>query len=202
MDLISILRLTPISISNPTRRGECSALPWTPPVRARYPACPEPNLMRRQVPKRRTHPRGARNKMVGIRMTEDDYALKVAQARELGLTPSGLCERLVLEGKVEMNAGPSYKLMDPALFTELRRIGNNINQIAHAVNGNLPPDQMMAWRSIHGLLTNLLAAELIKQKTSALRTRTDDDGTPPPQARDVFQRSVRVHPARRPEDFP
>jgi hypothetical protein len=139
--------------------------------------------------------------MVGIRMTEDDYALKVAQARELGLTPSGLCERLVLEGKVEMNAGPSYKLMDPALFTELRRIGNNINQIAHAVNGNLPPDQMMAWRSIHGLLTNLLAAELIKQKTSALRTRTDDDGTPP-QARDVFQRSVRVHPARRPEDFP
>jgi hypothetical protein len=140
--------------------------------------------------------------MVCIRMTEDDYALKIAQARDLGLTPSGLCERLVLQGKVEMTTAPSYKLMDPALFTELRRIGNNVNQIAHAVNSNLPPDQLMAWRSIHSLLTNLLAAELIKQKTSALRTRTDDHGTPPPQARDVFQRSVRVHPARRPEDFP
>ncbi|MBR2537098.1 MAG: MobC family plasmid mobilization relaxosome protein [Hyphomicrobium sp.] len=135
-------------------------------------------------------------------MTEDDYALKTAMARELSLTVSGLCERLVLDGKVETSAEPSYKLMDPALFTELRRIGNNVNQIAHAVNGNLPPDLMMAWSSVHSLLTNLLAAELIKQKTSALRTRTDDDGTPPPQARDVFQRSVRVHPARRPEDFP
>jgi hypothetical protein len=140
--------------------------------------------------------------MVCIRMTDDDYALKVAQARALSLTPSGLCERLVLEGKVEMSAGPSYKAMDPALFTELRRIGNNVNQIAHAVNGNLPPDLMMAWRSIHGLLTNLLAAELIKQKTDALKPWTGSNDTPPPQARDVFQRSVRVHPARRPEDFP
>jgi hypothetical protein len=154
------------------------------------------------VPKRRTHPKGARTKMVCIRMTDDDYALKVAQSRELGLTPSGLCERLVLEGKVELSARPAYKLMDPSLFLELRRIGNNVNQIAHAVNGNLPPDLLMAWRSIEGLLKNLLAAELVKQKTEALRTRTDDDGTPPPQARDVFQRSVRVHPARRPEDFP
>ena len=91
------------------------------------------------MPKRRTHQKGARTKMVCIRMTEDDYALKTAMARELSLTVSGLCERLVLDGKVETSAEPSYKLMDPALFTELRRIGNNVNQIAHAVNGNLPP---------------------------------------------------------------
>ena len=154
------------------------------------------------MPRRRTHAKGARTKMVCIRMTDDDYALKSRQARELGLTPSGLCERLVLEGKVEMAARPSYKAMDPALFAELRRIGNNVNQIAHAVNGNLPPDLMMAWRSMEQLLNTLLSAELVKQKTEALRMRTDDYGTPPPQARDVFQRSVRVHPARRPEDFP
>jgi hypothetical protein len=140
--------------------------------------------------------------MVCIRMTEDDYTLKSRQARELGLTPSGLCERLVLEGKVEMSARPAYKAMDPALFTELRRIGNNVNQIAHAVNSNLPPDLMMAWTSIHNLLTNLLSAELIRQKTEALRTRTDPHDSPPPQARNIFQRSVRVHPARRTEDFP
>jgi hypothetical protein len=140
--------------------------------------------------------------MVGIRMTEDDYALKVAQARELGLTPSGLCERLVLEGKVNLNERPSYKLMDPALFAELRRIGNNVNQIAHAVNGNLPPDQLMAWRTIDSFLKSMLAAELIKQKTHTLQPWTGSNDTPPPQARDVFQRSVRVHPARRPEDFP
>jgi hypothetical protein len=135
-------------------------------------------------------------------MTDDDYALKSRQARDLSLTISGLCERLVLDGKIEMGVHPGYKLMDPALFAELRRIGNNVNQIAHAMNANLPPDLMMAWTSIHRLLTNLLAAELIRQKTTALGTRTDPHDPPPPQARDVFQRSVRVHPARRPEDFP
>ncbi|MBN9346428.1 MAG: MobC family plasmid mobilization relaxosome protein [Devosia sp.] len=135
-------------------------------------------------------------------MTDDDYALKARQARELGLTPSGLCERLVLEGKVEMSARPSYKAMDPALFNELRRIGNNVNQLAHAANANLPPDLTMAWRSLEAILNNLLAAELVSQKTEALRTRTDPHDSPPPQARNIFQRSVRVHPARRPEDFP
>lgn len=140
--------------------------------------------------------------MVCIRMTDDDYALKVSQARELQLTVSGLCERLVLEGKVEMDARPAYKAMDPALFTELRRIGNNINQIAHAVNANLPPDLLFAWRSVESLLTTLLSAELVKQKTNFRKPWTGTNDTPSPQARDVFQRSVRVHPARRTEDFP
>jgi len=140
--------------------------------------------------------------MVCIRMTDDDYALKVTQARELQLSVSGLCERLVLEGKVEMSARPSYKAMDPALFTELRRIGNNINQIAHAVNSNLPPDLLMACRSIEALLTTLLSAELVQQKSDFRKPWTGTNDTPPPQARSIFQRSVRVHPARRTEDFP
>lgn len=140
--------------------------------------------------------------MVCIRMTEDDYALKVSQAKEFGLTVSGLCERLVLTGKVDTSALPAYRAMDPALFTELRRIGNNVNQIAHALNGNLPPDTAFAWRTAQALLTKLLSEELINQKTETLRTRTNADDSPAPQARDIFQRSVRVHPARRTEDFP
>jgi len=140
--------------------------------------------------------------MVCIRMTEDDYALKASQAKELGLTVSGLCERLVLEGKVEMGARPAYRAMDPALFTELRRIGNNVNQIAHATNSNLPTEVMYAWRTINTLLSTLLAAELLSQKIATLRTRTTADDPPAPQARAEFQRSVRVHPARRTEDFP
>ena len=45
--------------------------------------------------------------MVCIRLTEDDYARKAAEAKALGLTVSGLCERLVLAGKVEMGALPA-----------------------------------------------------------------------------------------------
>jgi len=154
------------------------------------------------VPRKRTHAKGTRNRMVCIRMTDDDYALKVSQAKELGLTVSGLCEQLVLTGKVDMSARPSYRAMDPALFTELRRIGNNVNQIAHATNSNLPTDVMFAWRSVNKLMSALLSDELLSQKIASLRMRAPDDDSPPPQARDVFQRSVRVHPARRPEDFP
>lgn len=140
--------------------------------------------------------------MVCIRMTDEDYALKAAQAKELGLTVSGVCERLVLTGKVDTSALPAYRAMDPALFTELRRIGNNVNQIAHALNGNLPPDTAFAWRTAQQLLAKLLSDELINQKTIALRTRSTADDSPTPQARDIFQRSVRVHPARRTDDFP
>lgn len=140
--------------------------------------------------------------MVCIRMTDDDYVLKVSQAKQLGLTVSGLCERLVLTGKVDMSARPSYRVMDPALFTELRRIGNNINQIAHATNSNLPADVMFAWRSVNNLMTALLADELLSQRIASLETRASANDPPPPQARDVFQRSVRVHPARRTDDFP
>jgi len=140
--------------------------------------------------------------MVCIRMTEDDYALKVSQAKDLGLTVSGLCERLVLAGKVDTSALPAYRAMDPALFAELRRIGNNVNQIAHALNGNLAPDRAYLWNTAQQLMTALLSEELKNQRTVTLRTRTTADDSPAPQARDIFQRSVRVHPARRTEDFP
>lgn len=152
--------------------------------------------------KRRTHEKGARKKMVCIRMTEDDYALRVRQARELGLTISGLCERLVREGKVDASALPAYRAMDPRLFAELRRIGNNVNQIAHATNSNLPVEVMFAWKSINELIGSLLTEELIAQKTNTLRTRTTPNDTAPPQTRAEFQRSVQLHPARRRDDFP
>jgi hypothetical protein len=154
------------------------------------------------VPKRRTHAKAARTKMVCIRMTGDDYALKAAQAKELGLTVSGLCERLVLLGKVDMGARPAYRAMDPALFAELRRIGNNVNQIAHATNSNLPTDVMYSWKSMNQLLSTLLTDEILSQKIAALRTRPTDNDSPPPQTRDVFQRSVQLHPARHGQENP
>ncbi|WP_425277587.1 plasmid mobilization protein [Hyphomicrobium nitrativorans] len=140
--------------------------------------------------------------MVCIRMTDDDYVRKASEAKALGLTVSGLCERLVLTGKVEMSAVPTYRVMDPALFAELRRIGNNVNQLAHALNGNLPPDRGYLWNTAQQLLTMLLSEELLNQKTSSLMTRAIANDSPAPQARDVFQRSVWVHPARRTDDFP
>lgn len=146
--------------------------------------------------KRRTHEKAARTRMVCVRMTDDDYARQTARARALGLTVSGLCERLVLEGKVDIPAQPVYRPMDPMLFHELRRIGNNVNQIAHCMNGNLLPDLDSAWNTVKKLLSTLMAEELFAQKSQHLRTRTVANDPTYPQARDVFQRRVRIHPSR------
>ena len=154
------------------------------------------------MPRPRTHATAPRTRTVTIRLTEEHYARCVAQADEVGLSVSGMCERLVRDGKIIAGPRPAYNAMNPALFTELRRIGNNANQIAHAVNSNLPPDQLLAWRTVHQLITLLLSEELLKQKAQSLTTRSIADDTPPPQTRAEFQRSVRVHPARRQDDFP
>jgi len=201
VDLISILPLTRISISRSLSPGSVLRTPLDPSGQDAAASRTQPCEAIR-VPRRRTHAKATRSRMVCIRMTDDDYALKAAQAKELGLTVSGLCERLVLSGKVEAGARPAYRAMDPALFTELRRIGNNVNQIAHATNSNLPTEVMYAWRTINTLLSTLLSDELLSQKISSLRTRTTEDDPPAAQARAEFQRSVRVHPARRAEDFP
>ena len=59
------------------------------------------------------------------------YAALAIKARSAGLTVSALCERLVTQGKFEV-VSAAHPELHPALFNELRRIGNNINQLAHA----------------------------------------------------------------------
>lgn len=154
------------------------------------------------MPRRRTHASATRNRLVCIRLTDDDYNARRRDAERIGLTLSGLCERLVLNRKVELENRARYRAMDPSLLAELRRIGNNINQIAHASNAGLPVDAQLAARNLGHQLFDLLAQELIAQRDEMLRVneKTDDPKTPP--ARDVFHRSVQVHPARSKDDFP
>lgn len=147
--------------------------------------------------RRRTHAGSPRTRSVTIRLTPDEYLRRSVDAREAGLSVSGLCERLVCNGKVEARPDTGYRSMDPALFAELRRIGNNANQIAHALNSNLPAHVGLAWQTVNDLLRTLMRDEMLSQQLSSLRTRTAANDPPTTQTRDVFQRSVQVHPARR-----
>ena len=69
---------------------------------------------------------------------------------------------------------------DPAVLYELKRIGNNINQIAHAVNAGLPPDAKMAVTTFHQLFEALTDAEEYRRRLAALRTRKEFNGTAHP----------------------
>lgn len=70
--------------------------------------------------------------------------------------------------------------VDPAVLYELKRIGNNINQIAHAVNAGLPPDAKMAVATFHQLFEALTDAEEYRRRLAALRTRKEFNGTAHP----------------------
>lgn len=149
------------------------------------------------MPRRRTHASSPRTRTVTIRLTPDEYLRRSVDAREAGLSVSGLCERLVCDGKVEARVNGGHRPMDPSLFAELRRIGNNANQIAHALNSNLPAHVGLAWQTVNDLLHALMRDEMLSQQISTLRTRIAANDPPPSQTRDVFQRSVQVHLARR-----
>jgi hypothetical protein len=149
------------------------------------------------VPRPRTHPTGPRSRQILIRVTEEAHAGLAIKARSAGLSVSGLCERLVTQGKLEVVSAP-HAVLHPALFAELRRIGNNINQLAHAANGLLPPDVRMTVKNFNKLFQTIIQNELIVRRMNEdLNTRSTANDSAPPSPRDEFQRSVQLHPARR-----
>jgi hypothetical protein len=83
----------------------------------------------------------------------------------------------------------------PELIAELRRIGNNVNQIAHAVNSGLPPEVQNAYRQVARLLDLLLADEFSVRR-NALRMRIAAHDSAHSQTGIELQRGVRLYPAR------
>lgn len=91
-------------------------------------------------------------------------------------------------------SAPPTPAVAPEVMNELKRIGNNINQIAHAANSGLPPDIRHYGKQL------LLILQVIEKH--GLDPRTVKDGnlkapgndSPPSQTRAEFQRSVHLYP--------
>jgi len=75
------------------------------------------------------------SKMITIRVTKNEYANLQKTAEKFNLPISTLIKK-VATGKKVTASKPAKKVSvaDPKLLTELNRIGNNINQIAHTLN--------------------------------------------------------------------
>ena len=152
------------------------------------------------MPRPRTHMTGPRARQILIRVTEEAHTGLAIKAKSAGLSVSGLCERLVTQGKLEVISAANAEL-HPALFAELRRIGNNINQLAHAANGLMPPDVRMMVSNFDKLFRTLIQNELIARRMNEdLRSRSTANDSAPSSPRDQFQRSVQLHPARHGSD--
>jgi hypothetical protein len=73
-----------------------------------------------------------------IRLTEAERLALENDAREAGMTLSDLVRSRVLKGSRAPVRGrtqaPAFQSMSPAMFAQLSRIGNNLNQLARAFN--------------------------------------------------------------------
>jgi primosomal protein N'' len=176
-----------ISKSNPARAS--AALP--------SPAGSGRHLTKGSVmPRRRTHADAIRNRVISIRVREAELERLKSEASAAGLSVSGLAEKLVCEGKVITRSSGGAAPLSPALLAELRRIGNNLNQIAHAVNSNLPPDVRFTTTTLHQLIQQLARDEILAERLKVAAQRIPSNDSAPPQARSEFQRRVQLHPAR------
>lgn len=139
-----------------------------------------------------------RNRQINIRVSDADYERLSLAALKLGLKITAYCERRILRGRIAVEiAETTVHRIDPALFSELRRIGNNLNQVAHALNSGLPPHLGMTARAMNDLLQALLRDDLLSRRIKALRTRSDFNGATPPETGVQLQKRLRVYPARR-----
>jgi hypothetical protein len=138
--------------------------------------------------------------MITVRLTPSADARVRREALRLGLTRAGYVHHLIENRSVEVEAPCDPERLPVALINELKRIGNNLNQLAHAANSGLPPDHRMCARALQELLETVVQNELLNRRSHVLRTRAIANDTPPPQTRTEFQRSVQLHPARRGTD--
>lgn len=68
-------------------------------------------------------------------------------------------DRLVIALREIHGAETGTRTLAPEVFAELCRIGNNVGQVAHAINAGLPPDVQNAYVQVGRLLTLLLEQE-------------------------------------------
>jgi len=152
--------------------------------------------MRRDMPRAHADTTQKRQRQINFRVTDETYACLLADARRAELKLAAFCERVILKRKIEIAQTTLYR-MDPALFAELRRIGNNLNQVAHAINTGLPPHTGYAAKALNDLLQLLLRDDLLHRRIEALRMKSEFDGSAPPETGVQLQGRLRVYPARR-----
>ncbi|MGD9725706.1 MAG: MobC family plasmid mobilization relaxosome protein [Hyphomicrobiaceae bacterium] len=151
--------------------------------------------------KRAHRSRTPRTDTITFRLRTDEKARLEADAIEAGLTLSGYISALVdkritsLKSKLaEMHEPqtrrPEPRTLHPEVMRELSRIGNNINQIAHALNSGLPPDFRHSVIQLQKLMTLIYENNLHKPSSDTGTSGAANDGSPSSQARHEFQRRV------------
>jgi len=142
-----------------------------------------------------------RSETIAFRVSTEEKLRLEDAAIEAGMTLSGylaaildrrittLKSRLAEMHEPRMHR-PEPRTLHPDVMRELSRIGNNINQIAHALNSGLPPEPRHMVLQLQKLMTLIYENNLHKPSSDTGTSGAVNDGSPPSQARHEFQRRV------------
>lgn len=133
--------------------------------------------------RKRSHRDETRTKIISARLTHDTYELISEHAERLGLTRAGYVEHLIENKPLKIVRGQMDELSVP-LINELKRIGNNLNQIAHARNAGSDIDPSHFHTVLADIIRVICRNEMTRRHyaeayTEVVGQNRDDDARDP-----------------------
>lgn len=155
--------------------------------------------------RKRSRREETRTQVVSARLTNETYELVTEHAERMGLTRAGYIEHIIENKPLRIVRGAMDELSVP-LINELKRIGNNLNQIAHARNAGSDVDP----RHFHSVLADIIRVlcrnELTRKHYADAYTEVvgsaRDDAAVDPAKRSLPAPVVSEKPVATPEEKP
>ena len=144
--------------------------------------------------RKRTHDDAPRSKTVSVRMREATFARVTAAAAEAGLSRAGYVEH-VLEGRPLPAAQPANTALPVALINELKRLGNNLNQIAHNTHCDIAPSDRAIACVVAEVFQALAEHEIMRRRLGEVSGSTAD-AKADQVVKDLWDRIARTLPHR------
>lgn len=120
------------------------------------------------------HPQGAKTKMVSVRLPDElDHQLTEAATRA-GLTRSAYVLHLIENRSVKVEAASD--VLPVTFINELKRLGNNLNQIAHNVHVKIAPEELALTKVLTEILRALAENEMTRRRMAHAIMTADDPG--------------------------
>jgi hypothetical protein len=130
--------------------------------------------MRHTMARKRTHTDAPRTKLVSVRLREDTFDRVTAAAAAAAISRASYIETLI-EGRAVTVQHAASDGMTVPLINELKRIGNNLNQIAHNLNCKIDPREMILVKIMRDVIGALVQNEVTRGRWSdAIRTVPSD----------------------------
>ncbi|MBI1204943.1 MAG: plasmid mobilization relaxosome protein MobC [Rhodopseudomonas sp.] len=117
-----------------------------------------------------SHSRGdeSRSEVITTRVTRAERVRLEQRAAAAGMTVSAYAAQVLARGQVTVETRPRSVALPPDLVAEFKRIGVNINQIAHALNAHKRVAEGQLAAEFADFMRVLLKDDYLKRKGGAV----------------------------------